>query len=507
MATPPVTDTGEMLETHDIQGLVVRAYGDLAGARFLLLHVADAEKARAYLAKLEQRINRADESPSTSALQIAFTAAGLARLGVPEHVWKAFSREFTEGMDRPERSDALGDRDRNDPARWEWGRSGNPVHAMLMIYAHERLLAAHVASERAALHDAFVVVHEKTTHALYRDKEHFGFRDGLSMPKIAGVPPDPERAKKRKARPKKREWWTTPIPAGEFVLGYRNDYGVYTERPTIALADDPHDVLPLTPDGTQKDLGRNGSYLVYREMTQDVHAFWTYLATSSREEGADTAERAIALGAKMVGRWPGGAPLVTSKTDDPAHAEDNLFKYAGDKVGLACPRGAHIRRANPRDVLAIEDRSATASELMVRKHQMVRRGRPFGAPVDKHLDPRKMLASLPDRERRGLHFMCLVGDINRQFEFVQRAWIHSGNFDSMYRDGDPIAAGRRAPGSENPNDQFTCPAVPVRRTYAAMPQFTTLVGGGYFFLPGLAALRYIARGPGGAIAGAVGGAP
>jgi deferrochelatase/peroxidase EfeB len=330
------------------------------------------------------------------------------------------------------------------------------------------------------------------------------------MPKMTGVPPKPEPVPAPAPPPendddddddepheKKREWWTDPIPAGEFVLGYRNDYKIYTESPTAELVEDPANLLPITPDGTKKSVGRNGTYLVYREMTQDVHAFWTYLQQSSREPGEDASARAIALGAKMVGRWPSGAPLITSPTaDDSARERDNKFMYAGDKGGLVCPHGAHIRRASPRDVLAIDDRDADASVLMVRKHQMVRRGRSFGRPVDKTMDPRTIMAAPMDNERRGLHFMCLVGDINRQFEFVQRAWIHSGTFDSMYKDGDPISGGRSATGSENPNDEFTCPAAPVRRKYKAMPQFSTLVGGAYFFLPGLRALAFIARHPG-----------
>ncbi len=492
MAAPPVT---EELDTRDIQGLVLRAYGKFKAARYLLLRVEDAHEARAYLQDVHARINRASVTPETYALQIAFTASGLERLGVAPQVLATFSREFLEGMDQTDRADALGDRDANDPAGWDWGQQAKPVDAMLMVYALEPLLDTHVASERAAMAGGFTVVREQPTTSLPDDREHFGWRDGLSMPKIAGVPTtDPEREAQRTL---KREAWTDPIPAGEFVLGYRNDYKVYTESPTVELVDDPANLLPTTPDASKKSIGRNGSYLVYREMTQDVHAFWSYLATQSRELGDDPAARAIALGAKMVGRWPNGAPLTTSPlSDDPAQANANAFLYAKDFVGTGCPRGAHIRRANPRDVLALEDRDAEASQLMVRKHQMVRRGRPFGRPVVPDLDPRAMIAAPRDTERRGLHFMCLVGDINRQFEFVQRAWIHSGNFDSMYKDGDPISAGRRGPNSENPNSEFTCPAVPLRRRYKDMPQFSYVVGGAYFFLPGLAALSFIARHPG-----------
>lgn len=490
MAPPPVTNpVEEMLDTHDIQGLVVRGYGDLKGARFFLLEVTNARAAREYLQQLVARINRADESPNTYAIQIAFTAQGLQRLEMPAHVLATFSREFLEGMDQTDRADALGDRDKNDPSTWEWGHATKP-DALLMIYALEDLLEAHVAGERAAFARGFRVAHEKQTVTLDKDREHFGWRDGISMPKIAGVPPDPEKPPGRK-----REWWTTPMPPGEFVLGYKNDYNAFTESPTVAFVDDPENLLPIAPDGLRKSLGRNGTYLVHREMTQDVHAFWHYLRSRSREEGTDEEARAIALAAKMVGRWPDGAPLMTSKgADDPDRASDNEFMYNADRAGLVCPRGAHIRRANPRDVLAVDERSNEASISMVRKHQMVRRGRAFGRPVVENLDPRAMMKAAPDRERRGLHFMCLVGDINRQFEFVQRAWIHSANFDSMFKDGDVIAAGRRQ-GPDNPNDEFTCPAEPVRRKYKAIPQFTTLVGGAYFFLPSLTALRFISRHP------------
>lgn len=481
----------ETLETQDIQGLVLRGYGRLPAARFLLLEIVNEQRACEYLQGLCGRINLARDSPERCALQVAFTAPGLARLGVPRSALGTFSREFLEGMDDDVRAETLGDRGDNDPSTWEWGRRSEPVHMLLMVYARdEATLNDQVAKELASSEGGFRVLHRKDTTTLRDQKEHFGWRDGVSMPKFEGVPR--ERPKK-----KNQESWTGPLRPGEFVLGYRNDYDAFTECPTVDPADDPGDHLPAH-DGTRKSLGRNGTYLVYREMTQDVLALWDYLETHSREPGDNQVASAIALGAKMVGRWPNGAPLVTSPdADRPEHATDNEFTYAQDLVGLRCPRGAHIRRANPRDVLAVEDRSHAASILMVRKHQMIRRGRAFGRPVSETMDPREILAARgkPDGERRGLHFICLVGNISRQFEFVQRAWIHSANFDSLFKDGDPIAAARRPPGHENPNDEITCPAEPVRRKYKQMPQFTRLVGGAYFFLPGIAALRFISRHP------------
>ncbi len=472
---------------------------------FLLLHVEDRALARRYLRDICDHVNPADVSPDTFARQVAFTAPGLAALGLPPSVCSTFSREFLEGMDDEVRAQSLGDQGNNAPAAWTWGRTyastqdpavqAREVHVLVMLYARDApALADRLDQERAALGGGFTVV-AKDTYSRGDNKEHFGWVDGLSMPVIEGVP-------HRDGAPKKHQQsWTTAIRPGEFVLGYHNEYGCFTESPTAALADDPRDELPVTPEGTHKDLGRNGTYLVYREMTQDVPAFWNYLAASSREPGSDAGARAIALGAKMVGRWPGGAPLSTSpERDDPAHAQDNEFHFTKDRAGLRCPLGAHIRRANPRDVLAA-DRDRADSIVMVRKHQMIRRGRPFGPPIVDSMEPHAIVAAAkteadrPHPVRRGLHFICLVGHISRQFEFVQRAWLHSANFAGLFRDGDPISAARRT--GDNQNDEFTCQATPLRRKYKAMPQFTTLVGGAYFFLPGLRALRFIARYSGG----------
>ena len=486
MAAPAVIT----LDTGDIQGLVVRGHGALAEARFLLLKVADAELARRYLQRLcgreRPRINTAAVSPEAHAIQVAFTDPGLRALGVPGPVCDTFARELVEGMDHPIRAESLGDRSRGEPSPLTW--SDRDVHVLLMVYAKDADTLKHVLGEERAIIEAgaFDVVHEKTTIMLPEQKEHFGWRDGLSMPSFLGVPHERPRKKPQPS-------WTEPLQAGEIVLGYPNEYKAYSESPTAALADDPAGHLAVTADGTHKDLGRNGTYLVYRELLQHVSELWSYLQAAS-DPVERRADKAIELGAKMVGRWPGGAPLTMSpEHDDPRHKNANAFRYVkDDNAGTGCPIGAHIRRANPRDALGA-GRDHEDSVTMGRKHQMVRRGRPFGLPLSTTPDPREMIDAKADSEERGLHFICLVGNISRQFEFVQRNWIQSANFGGLFKDADPLTARRRR--GENANDEFTCPAVPVRRKYKGLPAFTTLVGGGYFFLPGLAALRFIARHP------------
>jgi deferrochelatase/peroxidase EfeB len=131
---------------------------------------------------------------------------------------------------------------------------------------------------------------------------------------------------------------------------------------------------------------------------------------------------------------------------------------------------------------------------MVRKHQLTRRGRTFGPPLVESMKPADVLRREgDDGNPRGLHFICLVGHIHRQFEFMQNAWVKSPVFGALTAESDPIIGVRHAPPLDKPIDEFTCPADPVRRKYRGVPQFTRLLGGGYFFLPGIKALRYLTR--------------
>src|SRR4051794_27823091 len=132
--------------------------------------------------------------------------------------------------------------------------------------------------------------------ARWSDREHFGFRDGIAQPHVAGL---------REGRP------DDTIRAGEFVLGYRNEHDQLTDRPLVARASDPAGIVPVDPGGGDADLGRNGSYLVLRTLSQDVHAFWTSVdrATSDANGQHDPAAR-LRLAAQIVGRWPDGEPLV-----------------------------------------------------------------------------------------------------------------------------------------------------------------------------------------------------
>jgi hypothetical protein len=68
---------------------------------------------------------------------------------------------------------------------------------------------------------------------------------------------------------------------------------------------------------------------------------------------------------------------------------------------------------------------------------------------------------------------------------VQRSWINAPNFGGLHDDADPVVAPRNGRGNT-----FTEQSLPLRKRYRSLPAFVRVRGGAYFFLPGLAALRY-----------------
>lgn len=99
-----------------------------------------------------------------------------------------------------------------------------------------------------------------------------------------------------------------------------------------------------------------------------------------------------------------------------------------------------------------------------------------------------------DGVSRGLHFIVCSAEIQRQFEFVQNVWVRYHKFGGLYADPDPIIGTHYRQGAVHA-DEFTVQAEPFRRKYRELPQFTTVKGGGYFFLPGIQAFRYLVELP------------
>ena len=123
---------------------------------------------------------------------------------------------------------------------------------------------------------------------------------------------------------------------------------------------------------------------------------------------------------------------------------------------------------------------------------MLRRRRIYGEPIDTKFDVDSIIALVKDKKpqkkpegptkiNRGLHFICLVSDIARQFEFVQNVWANTSTFGNLCNEVDPVISPR--PTADQPDcHEFTTPQNIVRNRYQNVPEFTTVVGGAYFFM-------------------------
>jgi len=462
MAAPVRMDLG------DIQGDILRAYGnayDCTTYAFVKIE-CPPEQARVWFSGLLGHVTTAEpwaegEKPLTT-LNVAVTASGLRALGVSEDVVGSFSHEFRDGMSS--RAQLLGDVGPSDPKRWERGLGTGDAHVLLTINAqqtsdHRRALGKlrHAMDTAGGLR----IIHQQDTELLPGSREHFGYADGFAQPAIEGTSDDKARGG---GVPLKNDQWR-PLAPGEFVLGY----------PDEDTRVDPKKRLPSAPAAP---LGRNGTYMVWRKLHQDV-ALWRRVMRDAAQLYHDGDQHK--LEAKVVGRWPNGAPLVTYPDQEPVGIDPktpggNDFRYDKDKDGMRCPLGAHVRRSNPRDALGFEGHLSF-------RHRMIRRGMPYGKVL-----PEGVLTD--DGEDRGLVFVSFQGSISRQFEGVQVQWLNAGNIFGLGHDKDFVL------GDPHGTGKMTIQGKPP---FFLAPQevFVLTRGGEYLFVPGMTALAALADGTAG----------
>ena len=453
------TDTPTTQDLADIQGNILRAYG-MPFARYSFVKILDAASAKALLAAVADQVTTATtwdaNSKPRATLNLSLSYSGLVALNLPADALASFPVEFQAGM--AARAAMLGDTGINDPSHWVLGGTALPVDGILLINAQSFL---DLENKTAALLDllgqhpqALKIVAVIDAGALDRGTEHFGFDDGFGQPDIAGsgatvYPGD--------GTPMTPDKWQ-PVRTGEFVLGY----------PDESL------FLPVQP--APDTLGRNGSFMAFRKMRQDVVAFRNYLQQTATAKFNGNVEL---LAAKMVGRWRSGCPIELSPTQDNVGiaADDNQnnnFRYGADPAGTACPFGAHLRRVNPRDDL-------DNTEVLVRRHRVIRRGLPYGCWLPE--------GAPDDGQERGIAFVAINASLARQFEFVQGQWVNKGNFTTRLdvAERDPMISSTDSPS----NFRVPVTGAPSVRLFN-LPDFVTVRGGEYFFIPSITAIRYLA---------------
>jgi deferrochelatase/peroxidase EfeB len=491
------------IQTDQVQAILFGGMGKLADATCLLLRLPDDQaKARSWLAAMERQVSFGDELPAGYGRTLAFTCSGLRKMGLPERHIAEFPIAFRQGMDHPHRAAAmLRDTGEDKPANWRWGHGQACCDAALTLYAApssgRSALNAEIARQLATL-DGFGgrEVHrvEMKTVPEGNAVEAFGFVDGVSQPLIRGT-----------SRWLKSTDEIHVVEAGEFILGYPDNRGYFPTTPTVPAADDPGNILPVVcsirPDqdypsfgktsaNKPHDLGANGSFLVIRQLEQDIDGFNGFTARAASEISGrpgtparfEQSQLREWVAAKLVGRWRDGTSLVrhphrpgTGWDGQLKSDPDNDFLLGQeDPAGHSCPFGAHIRRTNPRDSF---EPGAMTQLAITNRHRILRIGRSYEAGVAGGGKP-----------ELGLLFMCLNADLERQFEFIQQTWVMMRLFHGLDGEVDSIL-GR---GQKGGRLTIPSPAGPV--TVAGMQSFVTMRGGGYFFMPGRAALRFLASG-------------
>lgn len=495
------------LETREIQSLVLRGMGNLNHAHMIALKFPAEGKAgnaalSAWLADIsgqsdnpafepvafDTRIDR-DES---QAINLALSPSGLRRLRLSEvhHVHKDLPSDsfaslpaaFRSGMISAGRKQILGDRNH---AEWTWGGDAEPDAVVMLYAATDETLKRITQSETEALTGAgFSIVKQISTQPIteWPTREPFGFVDGVSQPVIRGAAVSEALHNENHV-----------VEPGEFVLGYRDNTEYFPTSPMVnalapgarhlpSLPEHALDDFPsfgTDPETAPRDLGKNGSFLVIRQLEQDVAGFKHHLKQQAETARADYGLRHITadwLGAKLMGRWENGSSIVqnphkpSAAPSDNLSVDDNAFEFGvEDPQGLKCPFGAHIRRANPRDS---QNPGAEGQVELSNRHRLLRRGRNY----------------IDENGKQGLLFMCLNANLERQFEFVQQTWLNATRFHGLQDEYDSIAG--NADGLTN---TFSIPTAAGPIKIRNLQSFVTVKGGGYFFLPSRSALRFFSE--------------
>ncbi|KAJ7892195.1 fungal peroxidase [Mycena leptocephala] len=466
---PPLPSPGEVTHTKSVStGLNLDdVQGDiLIGMRkpVELFFFFSISNTKAFKAKLKRDIlplittttqifNNETAAPSTL-VNIAFSQTGLFALNLTGDANNLNDPAF-----------AAGQRHGNDELVPQF--VGTSIHGVILFGSDtEKSINRTLASLQSKLGNT--IVEKYSLRGAMRPPpnkghEHFGFLDGISNPTINGFTAKPGQA---------------VVPASEILVGQPDDTSV--TRPAWA---------------------KDGSFLVFRQLKQLVPEFNKFLADNPIVEPGLTPEQGSELlGARMVGRWKSGAPVVLSPMfDDPMLGKDdnrnNNFTFAEPGQPTSnltdqskCPLSAHIRKTRPRADLGLPETSI---------HHIVRAGIPYGPEVTS-----SEASSNTTQIERGLAFVAYQSNIKNGFQFLQKTWANNQGFRQPGVGFDPIIgtdswheifellswrviAGANG-GAERPVNGLD-PTDPARN-FTLSTDFVVSRGGEYFFSPSLSAI-------------------
>jgi Dyp-type peroxidase family len=535
------------LDLADIQGNILSAYGKqgFPKGRFITLHIDDPAKGRKFVTDLLPGITTALRWPSGRrnipdghvratrpevAVNIAFSWYGLVALGIPTRTLRGMPDEFIDGMML--RAPMLGDNFSGPDWTKEWDEvwtaatgyrlsDPNTVHILVTLNAQMKADGSPVAAldaktkqiealcastggvrilpghnqpgqPKAPFQELTAILDKANGKIVPSPKEHFGYTDALGDPVFEGQYPEPYEKMVmvgNGALDGAGNW--RPIATGEFLLGY------------------PDEAQEITGAAMPLDFSRNGTFMAYRKLHQNVIAFNTFITETAKRFGAvygiaNPSDARETLLAKIAGRWSDGVPLAAAPDAD-AWREFNVrypgtptqeaylaryhaqidFKYHDDPDGLKCPLTSHMRRINTRDGLAP---TGNEGSVLNNRRRILRRGLPYGSSTD----------SKSDAEEHGIIMLVVCASLFRQFEFVQQQWINYGLDSNAGNDTCPLVGNHSPGGVAGPKAKFVIASDPKSGhppfIVEGLPQFVETRGGEYFFIPSMTALRMIGMG-------------
>jgi Dyp-type peroxidase family len=532
ISEPLYTSVEPVLAMTEIQGIVVpgffKPHQTLIGVGFPR-GTAAIRHVKAFLRRV--RVSTADQTlqdrrthrdlarrrkppigPSSSVLQAAaFACSGLRLLGLdPDNIP---SSAFKLGM--AARSALLGDpiSGEGSPAEWKVGGPKSRLDALFVIAGNDRASVSKCTKDllNQAQSVGLTIVYQENGDVRpdLPGHEHFGFSDGISQPGIRG------RASKKKndfiterlidphqlpesllfGQPGQDLVWP-----GAFVLGQPEA----SPDPLIARP-----ATPAVPHWTT-----NGSFLVFRRLVQDVGLFWRTMRQFARElstmPGFEYVD-ADWLAARLVGRWPSGAPVNRVPDRDVPllgfnSEANNHFRFdsdcrrlnlnsgyvdefpmsTADPAGITCPWAAHIRKTNTRD-----SGSDTGGRDSTYRRRLLRVGISFGPSLRDRFATKK---NDPKFRKRGLLFLSIQASIEEQFEFLMCRWMGDHSRPKTPGGHDMLVGQNSAVGEDRERRCVIFGAGSQQAEIRSSNQWIIPTGGGYFFVPSIPTLRNILGG-------------
>ena len=297
------------LDLADIQGNILEDFvRNFPAARFIFLQITDAAAGRAFILEYRAKVTTAlrwgksdsyvgeslAQKPQV-AINIALTFPGFLALGLPTRTLAKMPAEFIDGMKA--RAEILGDDvGANVSTRWDsvWNdrphiaiglnallqdATGAPVPELeqetlalqQLCEKHKlKIMSGHRNPANPAWQDASAILVENEATYKPVPKEHFGFVDGISNPVFEGQFGDAHVEQVMAVGNGKimenGDW--ASLATGEFLLGH------------------PDEAQETAPAGTPPEVMRNGTFLVYRKLHENVASFDAYIDTMAQSYAA-----------------------------------------------------------------------------------------------------------------------------------------------------------------------------------------------------------------------------